>query len=124
MSNPLPEQRPVAPQPPAHAPHAMTPHDGAVTQNTFLAQSAYEDRKKSVGIGYLLWFFFGAIGGHRFYLKQTGTAVAMLVISPTLVGLIVTAIWALVDAFLIPGMADRVNGEIKRDVFGRHGIVA
>jgi len=102
----------------------MTPHDGAVTQNTFLAQSAYEDRKKSVGIGYLLWFFFGAIGGHRFYLKQTGTAVAMLVISLTLVGLIVTAIWALVDAFLIPGMADRVNADIKREVFGRHGIVA
>jgi TM2 domain-containing membrane protein YozV len=127
MSEPLPpeHQFPVAPQPAAFPAGAVTPaYDGAVTQSTFMAQSAYDDAKKSVGIGYLLWFFFGVFGAHRFYLRQTGTAVAMLILSLTVVGLVVTVVWELVDAFLIPGMTTRVNGGIKREVFGRHGIAA
>ena len=41
----------------------------------------YDANKKSVGVAYVLWFFFGSLGAHRFYLKQTGTAVAMLIIT-------------------------------------------
>ncbi|MDG2514463.1 TM2 domain-containing protein [Sphingobium yanoikuyae] len=41
-------------------------------------QMLYDANKKSVGVAYLLWFFLGGFGGHRFYLGQTGTAVAQL----------------------------------------------
>ncbi|AQS50749.1 hypothetical protein PAEH1_02785 [Paenalcaligenes hominis] len=73
----------------------------------------YDANKKSVGVTYLLWFFLGGLGGHRFYAGKTGSAILLLAI--TLVGvflsaigigfffLAITAIWAIIDAFLIPG---------------------
>ncbi len=83
------------------------------------ALMAFESAKKSTGIGYLLWFFFGGIGAHRFYLGSTNSAigmVALLVASIVLsfffigfVGFIVLGIWVIVDAFLIPGIAREYN---------------
>ncbi len=82
----------------------------------------YDASKKSTGIAYLLWFFLGWVGVHRFYLGQTGSGVAMAIISVIswitvfvgigLLGWIVIGIWWLVDAFLIPGIATRVNQEL------------
>ncbi|HCO53627.1 MAG TPA: hypothetical protein DIT93_01245 [Pelagibacterium sp.] len=69
---------------------------------------------KSAGVAYLLWFFTGGLGGHRFYLGKTGTAIFQLVLFvvgwatvAVFVGFLVLAIlgiWVLIDAFLIPGM--------------------
>jgi len=95
----------------------------AVGQNTFMAQSAYEDRKTSLVVAYLLWFFLGAWGAHRFYLGRKGSAIAMLILGLTFVGLLVTGIWALVDAFLIPGIAQAKDSEIKRQTFREHGLL-
>lgn len=73
----------------------------------------YDANKKSVGVTYLLWFFLGGLGGHRFYAGKTGSAIAILAL--TLLGLLlsmvgiglfllaIVGIWVLVDAFLIPG---------------------
>lgn len=70
---------------------------------------------KSVGLAYVLWFFLGGLGIHRFYLGRTGSGVGMLLLN--LVGwltvwimiggvfLFAWFIWWIVDAFLIPGMA-------------------
>lgn len=79
----------------------------------------YDAMKKSPVIAYLLWWFLGVFGGHRFYLGKTGSAVAMLVVSLCAIPLMlvaigfvmifVTAIWALIDAFLIPGMVREHN---------------
>lgn len=73
----------------------------------------YDANKKSIGLAYALWFFLGTMGGHRFYAGRTGTAVAMLAITVAsfllmfvfvgFVTIFITAVWALVDAFLIPG---------------------
>lgn len=86
------------------------------------AMMRYDANKKSLVVSYVLWFFFGGIGGHRFYLKQTGTAVAMLLIFLVsiplsfvfvgLFGFLVIGIWALVDAFLIPGLARDYNNQL------------
>lgn len=86
------------------------------------AMMRYDANKKSVGVAYVLWFFFGGLGGHRFYLKQTGTAIAMLIIflvsiplSLILIGYIgftIVGIWAIVDAFLIPGMTRDYNNRL------------
>ena len=44
-----------------------------------------------------------------FYLKRTGVAVTQLILSLTIVGMLVTVIWVLVDAFLIPGWVRNQN---------------
>ena len=56
-----------------------------------------EQRKKAPLITWLLWFFMGGVGGHRYYLGNVGRGIAMTL---TLGGL---GIWALIDGFFIPG---------------------
>jgi TM2 domain-containing membrane protein YozV len=69
----------------------------------------FEANKKTALVAYLLWFFLGLLGGHNFYLKRTGVAVAQLILSLTMVGLVITIFWVLVDAFLIPGWVRNQN---------------
>jgi len=72
----------------------------------------YEANKKTALVAYLLWFFLGWFGGHNFYLERTGVAVTQLILSLTVVGLTITIIWVLVDAFLIPGWVRRQNNQL------------
>jgi TM2 domain-containing membrane protein YozV len=52
-------------------------------------------------IAILLALFLGGLGAHRFYLGKTGTAILMIFLSISIIGIPVSAIWALVDVFLI-----------------------
>lgn len=65
---------------------------------------------KSKLVAYLLWFFLGGLGVHRFYLGaiKTGAAQALLAISGAflLIPLIPLFIWLIVDIFLIPRLAE------------------
>ena len=82
----------------------------------------YDANKKSAVVAYLLWFFIGMLGAHRFYLSRTGSAVAILLLTVLswilafvaigLLLLIVPAIWVLIDAFLIPGMVSAYNNRL------------
>jgi TM2 domain-containing membrane protein YozV len=82
----------------------------------------YDANKKSAGIAYLLWFFLGMLGVHRFYLGATGTGAAILILtivsallSLVLIGaflLVIPWVWWLVDAFLIPGMVTAYNNNL------------
>lgn len=58
---------------------------------------------KSTGTAYLLWFFGGFLGLHRFYLDRPGTGIIYL-LTLGLFGLGVLA-----DLFLIPGMVSNCN---------------
>ena len=88
-------------------------------QSDARAMMMYDAQKKSALIAYLLWWFLGTLGVHRFYLGRVGSGVAMLlltVVSGVLtviligfVGLAVVGLWWLVDAFLIPGMVKGHN---------------
>ena len=73
------------------------------------AMMLFEANKKTPVIAYLLWFFLGMLGAHNFYLKRTGVAVAQLILTITMVGAIVTFVWIIVDAFLIPGWIGNQN---------------
>ena len=78
---------------------------------------------KSIGVAYLLWFFLGSFGAHRFYLHRPTSAILMLVLLivglltvTVIVGaflLVVLAIWVLVDAFLIPGMVQGHKSQVR-----------
>lgn len=34
-----------------------------------------------MSVAYILWFFLGGLGGHRFYLGKTGSAVGLLILT-------------------------------------------
>src|SRR5690625_2339690 len=94
-----------------------------------IVQSEMENKKKSMVVAYLLWFFLGGLGGHRFYIGKTGTALVMLGI--WLLGWLTTIIfigfilifavyvWVIVDAFLLHNEVNRVNSKIERDIINR-----
>ena len=63
------------------------------------------DRNKYVAA--LLAFFLGMLGIHRFYLGRTGSGIVMLVLSFTVVGLMISAPWALIDTVRYLLMSDR-----------------
>lgn len=60
---------------------------------------------KSVGVAYLLWFFFGFLGVHQFYLGRTGRGISY----------IFTLGWVgiglLIDLFTLPGQVRKANGQ-------------
>jgi TM2 domain-containing membrane protein YozV len=62
------------------------------------------DRNKYVAA--LLAFFIGTLGVHRFYIGRTGSGVVMLVLSLTLIGLVISAPWALIDTIRFLFMSD------------------
>jgi len=88
----------------------------AQLQRQQMAESRYQDQRKSEGIAYLLWFFTGILGGHRFYARSTGVALGMLF---TLGGL---GLWAVIDVFFIGRRIKNVNADIRRDVYGQYGL--
>ncbi len=108
----------------------------------------YDANKRSTGITYLLWFFLGFLGVHRFYLRHTGSAIAMLCLGVAAVLLTVVGggvaaagtegaagaggmlailgfvaygivgVWWIVDAFLIPGMTRTYNNGLITQLSG------
>ena len=79
----------------------------------------YNEEKKNLAVTYVLWGFVGWFGAHRFYLGETGTAVAQLILTLTLVGAIVTFVWLIVDAVIIPGMVKDINSDILAEIEDR-----
>lgn len=73
---------------------------------------------KNKVIAWLLWLFLAGLGAHRFYLGRTGSAVTMLLlfffVSPWMLYL-PTAIWVIVDAFLINGIVNTKNDNIRKE---------
>ena len=109
-------------------PPSMTPAGGV--SGDAQAMMMFEANKKSTAVAYLLWFFLGGLGGHRFYLGKTGSAVAQLLLLIFGLLLIVAAgigfllllplwIWVLVDAFLIPGWIRTQNSLLAAQLGGR-----
>ncbi|WP_051212203.1 TM2 domain-containing protein [Rubritepida flocculans] len=84
-----------------------------------IARMRYDAAAKSPLIAYLLWFFLGYGGVHRMYLGRWISGILMLLLFGlslllTLVligylGLGLIALWWVIDALLIPGMARRAN---------------
>ena len=70
--------------------------------------------RKALSTAMLLAVFLGPFGAHRFYMGQRGTATMMLMLAVTLVGLLVTAVWLLIDLPRLPAMVRRHNSALER----------
>lgn len=75
-----------------------------------LLQGEFDKKKKSKTTAYLLWFFLGVLGGHRFYAGDTIRAIFMLI---TLGGV---GIWALIDVFFIGSRIEEKNNTIESEI--------
>jgi TM2 domain-containing membrane protein YozV len=89
----------------------MISKNGLTTNELLMVQSEFDKKKKNKTTAYLLWFFLGGFGGHRFYIGDTGLAIAMLFLNWATLG-----IWALIDAFILTGRIDTLNEQIERDI--------
>jgi len=74
--------------------------EGENAKNIFLLPSQ-SGGKHSKGTLALVCFFLGSLGIHRFMVGKTGSAIAMLLLTCTFFGLIVSGIWMTVDFFMI-----------------------
>jgi TM2 domain-containing membrane protein YozV len=86
------------------------------TEDKILIEQRITNDKPSVAVAYLLLIFLGVFGAHRFYLGRTGSGVAMLLISLTILGLIITCICGLIDLFLVPGMVREKVDKLRNDL--------
>lgn len=107
------------------SPSQVAPSPIQLTQNASSdakKMMQYDANKKSSTTAYMLWFFLGWTGAHRFYIGNTGTGAAILILSIVglalsvfgvgLVILLVPLIWLFVDLFLIPGMVRDKNNSL------------
>lgn len=64
-------------------------------------QQAYANPPKQWIFALLLAFFVGPLGIHNFYLGYTGRGLIQLILSVIIIGLPITAIWALIEFIMI-----------------------
>ncbi len=92
---------------------------------------AFQVRKKDTLVAFLLWWFLGTVGGHRFYCNRSGSGAAMLVIAVLsvplcyvcvgFIGLLAIFIWWIVDAFCISAWVQQHNQEVMNQLeYARH----
>lgn len=86
--------------------------------------------EKGIGIAYLLWFFLGGVGAHRFYLGAHSSAIIQLILPLTgwsmllakqpigLLLVLFAGLWILSDAFAIPGMVRKANARSRGSGLG------
>ncbi|MEJ6348953.1 TM2 domain-containing protein [Holzapfeliella sp. He02] len=84
-------------------------------EEQLLVNSEVEKRSKNIIVAYILCWLTGVIGGHRYYLGKTGTAIMMTGLCIVTFG-VVSAIWAFIDLFLIPGIVNDNKREIEQQV--------
>ncbi|MFK5583802.1 TM2 domain-containing protein [Serinicoccus sp. LYQ131] len=119
------DQRPTIPSPQDTAPQyqqdaapaGYRPNTNDDMLRETRARNDADNDRKSMAVGYALWFFFGVLGVHRFYLGHKGVGVGMLL---TLGGL---GFWTLADGiFTYHGAVNRRNSQIMAAARRAHGI--
>ncbi|MBM7097167.1 MULTISPECIES: TM2 domain-containing protein [Alteribacter] len=75
----------------------------------------FDKKKKSKGVLYVLWLFFGSIGVHRFYLGDIGYGIGMIAvwIVSWFLAFVPILIWVLVDVFLIGKRLEKINDQLE-----------
>jgi hypothetical protein len=64
-------------------------------------ESFVESQAKKPFAAYALWFFLGWFGAHRFYAGRTKSALGMVALSLSVVGLPISILWWMADAVVL-----------------------
>lgn len=86
------------------------------TRELMLLESEVRTYGKDMTVAYVLWIFLGIFGAHRFYMGKTGSAIAQLVLTLTVIGSFVTTVWWIVDAFLLHTMVKERNDYVESNI--------
>ena len=81
-------------------------------QERLMFQTEMGTRRKNPTTGVVLAFFLGGLGGHRFYLGQTGLGILYVVFVWTLI----PALVALIECFLMSGRVRAYNTAIGQEI--------
>ncbi|MCT1801835.1 TM2 domain-containing protein [Kocuria carniphila] len=83
---------------------------------------------KSALLSYVLWFFLGWLGVHKFYLQQPFQGIFYVLLwvigwftTPIIIGWFILGLWGLlmiIDLFLIPLRVAQLNARLARRVNG------
>jgi TM2 domain-containing membrane protein YozV len=99
---------------------------GLTTEQQLIVNSELEKKRKNKGIAYLLWFFLGGFGGHRFYVGDTGIAIGMILV--WIIGwftfFIPSIIWVIIDAFLLSKRVDTYNETAELEIIQKVKMLA
>ena len=101
----------------------MLMRNGLAAEELAIVQMEVDRKKKSTGVLWVLWLFLCGVGGHQFYLGNTGKAIGYLVLN--FAGWLTfwfglgflfwgaIGVWAIVDAFLMGSELNRYNDQIE-----------
>ena len=76
----------------------------------------HEPSTKSRTAALLFALFLGSFGAHRFYVGKKGSAIAQLLLTLSIVGAIVSGIWAFIDFIMITA-GNFKDGEGREIIF-------
>lgn len=68
-----------------------------------------QTQTRDVGVAYILLLIAGLFGAHRYYVGRQSSAITMTILTLTVVGAVVTAVWWIVDLFLTAGLVAEYN---------------
>ena len=66
----------------------------------------FESEKKSIAAAFVLAIQLGILGGHDYYLGDTGRGIFKLILTITVFGMVFSLIWVIIDLI---GMPERVR---------------
>ena len=92
----------------------MLAADLTAREQAIFATEIAEVRKEKA-VAFLLTFFLGAFGGHRFYMGEIGLGVLYLLFFWTLI----PALIAFIELFLIFGRVDRYNQRKSQELISK-----
>ena len=72
----------------------------------------FETEKKSLSAAYVLAAFYGLFGAHDYYLGSVGRGVVKLILTISVIGLVFSLIWVLIDLFSLPGRVQEMNRQL------------
>jgi TM2 domain-containing membrane protein YozV len=69
--------------------------------------------EKNLVVGYALLLFLWFFGAHRFYYGKNISAVIMLILNLSVIGMFITSFWFFIDIYFVYKYNEEQNKEIK-----------
>ncbi|MCF6292157.1 MAG: TM2 domain-containing protein [Robiginitomaculum sp.] len=72
----------------------------------------FESEKKSIAAAFILGIQLGILGGHDYYLGDIGRGIFKLILTITMIGIIFSIIWVIIDLISMPSRVREKNRQL------------